>query len=381
LLQNNYKEFTMNALFIDDNSDSIAPAMDVFQKNGVKCQNMSFDEYNPTTTTEKPDIIVLDMMNGGATEDPTGNSGNSIYSQIWKDSFCPIIIYSANPDLSNAPDHPFIRKVEKGTGSESVVWDEAVKFEPYLLQRTNLYHEFDSVLNKTLRDTAPAIFPLVACDKEEIFLRVTRRRIAAEMDRGLDSEVSLKPYEQYIFPVVGNDWLQGDIVKYKKDGSFFLVLTPSCDLVKRSGKIKAGTILCAKCCSFDRSLIAPFLKAKKTNDCEMCKSEHCGKNKPTCDSQKKQLFHDQKVNEFTSLLNAGIVGKYFVLPKIGMVIPDLLANLKDFHLITTAQMDDYERIVSIDSPFREQLSWVFVSIAGRPGMPDRDFSTWASENI
>lgn len=371
----------MEVLFIDDNKDSIAPAMDVFQSNKAICQNINFDEYKSRLSSFKPDIIVLDMMNGGAIEDPTGSCGNSIYSQIWDNSFCPIIIYSANPDLSNAPDHPFIRKVQKGHGSESAVWDAAKNFSPYLLQMDKLNSEFDAILNKTLRDTAPAVFSSNQIDDEEIFLRVTRRRIAAEMDGGIDSEKTLKPYEQYIFPVVGHDWLQGDIIRHKRNKSFFLVLTPSCDLVKRNGKIKAGTILCAKCCCYKKHLIAPFLKTKKQDDCKMCESEHCGDKKSKCDAEKAEVLHRKQVDEITSLLNAGIVGKYFVLPKIGTIIPDLLANLKDFHLITVNQMDDYERIVSIDSPFREQLSWVFVSIAGRPGMPDRDFASWAAENV
>ena len=62
-------------------------------------------------------------------------------------------------------------------------------------------------------------------------------------------------------------------------------------------------------------------------------------------------------------------------------MPDLLADLKNLSVIFPNEMDNYTRIVSIDSPFREQLSWVFVSVAGRPGMPDRDFETWASRNI
>ena len=369
----------MNTLFVDDDANSIAPAMDVFRDNGETCQSLSFNEYK--TSTLKPDIIVLDMMNGGAIDDPKGSFGNNIYLQIWDTSFCPIIIYSANPDLSDAPDHPFIKKIKKGAGSESEVWDAAKEFEPYLLQKKRLGDEIDTVLNKTLRDTAPAVFRPGHLDEDDIFLRVTRRRIAAEMSGGIDPQIPLRPYEQYIFPVVGDDWLQGDIIKHKTNNTFFLVLTPSCDLVKRSGKIKAGTILCAKCHPYEKSLITPFLKAKKASDCEICKSKDCITKKPACDTQKEKDFQKRKVEEFTSLLNGGVVGKYFVLPMIESIIPDMLANLKDFHLITVEQMDNYERIVSIDSPFREQLSWVFVSIAGRPGMPDRDFATWASENI
>ena len=172
------------------------------------------------------------------------------------------------------------------------------------------------------------------------------------------------------------------IIKHKKKEAFFLVLTPSCDLVKRPNKeIKAGTILCAKCNLYDKSKIRPYLKAQKAGMCEMCQSNECISKKPSCDTRKENEYHEQKVQQFTSMLNTGIVGKYFVLPKIGTIIPDLLVDFKTFHLITPEHMDNYDRIVSIDSPFREQMSWSFISLTGRPGVPDRDFSTWATENV
>ncbi|NLE01751.1 MAG: hypothetical protein GX640_17945 [Fibrobacter sp.] len=377
----NNKEFIMNALFIDDDPDSISPAQDVFKENGIECKNVSFDESDAVLSS-KPDIIVLDMMYGGALVDQHGDGGKRVFEDIWKRSFCPIIIYSANPDLHQANKHPFIKKVKKGPGSESVVLDEAKKFQPYVLQRAKLNQEFNIALNKTLRDTSPIVFCSEPSEeKEEIFLRITRRRIAAEMDCGLDREKALRPYEQYIYPAIGKDWLQGDIIKHKKKEAFFLVLTPSCDLVKRHKEIKAGTILCAKCNLYEKSKIKPYLKAQKAGMCEMCQSNECISKKPSCDTRKENEYHEQKVQQFTSMLNTGIVGKYFVLPKIGTIIPDLLVDFKTFHLITPEHMDNYDRIVSIDSPFREQMSWSFISLTGRPGVPDRDFSTWATENV
>ena len=36
----------------------------------------------------------------------------------------------------------------------------------------------------------------------------------------------------------------------------------------------------------------------------------------------------------------------------------------------------YDRVASIDSPFREALSWAYLQIAGRPGLPDRNNKVW-----
>ncbi|MDR0932780.1 MAG: hypothetical protein LBM70_07175 [Victivallales bacterium] len=368
----------MNALFIDDNENSIAPAMDIFKKNNFVCQNITFADYATEISKQKPDVVVLDMMNGGTTEDPLGNGGKDIYAKIWEWSFCPIIIYSANPDLCGAPTHPFIAKIQKGTGSENSVWESACRFQPYLEARMELNNHIEEILNSTLRDTALAIDNLPETKSiDKILLRLTRRRIAAAMDDGLDVETKMQPYEQYIFPVVGDNWLQGDVIE--KGNSFFLVLTPSCDLVKRNGGINARSILCARCCPYDKKLLVRFFKSEKIQDCCMCKE--CTKDKDTCKNNKAAHHQKQKVKELTSMLNSGIVGHYFVLPGMADVLPALLADLKNYLLVEVDDMDSYKRVISIDSPFREQLSWVFVSIAGRPGMPDRDFSKWASQNI
>lgn len=37
----------------------------------------------------------------------------------------------------------------------------------------------------------------------------------------------------------------------------------------------------------------------------------------------------------------------------------------------------FERIASVDSPFRELVTWSYLQVAGRPGLPDRDLDEWA----
>jgi CTP synthase len=60
------------------------------------------------------------------------------------------------------------------------------------------------------------------------------------------------------------------------------------------------------------------------------------------------------------------------------------ACLRDLELIPLADISDdnkgrYIRIASIDSPFREQISWAFIQVVGRPGVPDRDLKVWINE--
>lgn len=370
----------MNILFVDDNEISISSARDYLEEKGHDCAYSDFNSFD--TNQYEYDIIVIDMMNGSSTDDPQGSAGNNMIQKIWDSCFCPIIIYSANPDLCQKSEHPFIGKVTKKAGAEQCVEDEISKFFTYLCQRKELKEYIDDVINNTLRDTAPTIFKSeTRIEDENIFLRMLRRRIAVAMDNGVNDELMLSPCEQYIYPCINDDWLQGDVIQNNTDKSYYLVLTPSCDLVKRDGKIKTRSILCAKCKLYNKSCILPYLKVEKDNDCEMCTSDHCSTKHNSCAERKKEKFAQHKTKAFVSMLNSGIVGKYFVLPGLDSIMPDLLADLKNLSVISPNEMDNYDRIVSIDSPFREQLSWVFVSVAGRPGMPDRDFETWALQNI
>jgi CTP synthase len=60
------------------------------------------------------------------------------------------------------------------------------------------------------------------------------------------------------------------------------------------------------------------------------------------------------------------------------------AHLRDLELIPADEIGDgdpakFVRAASVDSPFREQIAWAFVQIAGRPAVPDRDLESWIEE--
>ena len=62
----------------------------------------------------------------------------------------------------------------------------------------------------------------------------------------------------------------------------------------------------------------------------------------------------------------------------------MAANLKELDLMPIENIGDakeFTAIASIDSPFRELVSWTYLQIACRPGLPERDLDTWATEII
>ena len=57
-------------------------------------------------------------------------------------------------------------------------------------------------------------------------------------------------------------------------------------------------------------------------------------------------------------------------------------DLRDLELIPASDVGKdtdtgkkYERIASVDSPFREYIAWAFLQIGCRPGIPPRDMSS------
>jgi CTP synthase len=66
----------------------------------------------------------------------------------------------------------------------------------------------------------------------------------------------------------------------------------------------------------------------------------------------------------------------------------MTACLRDLELIPITEIfsteepsPKYERVVSIDSPFREQIAWAYLQIAARPGMPERDAERCIQDNF
>ena len=171
-------------------------------------------------------------------------------------------------------------------------------------------------------------------------------------------------------PPLGNDLLMGDIIRTcnrEKDKmnptAYRLVLSPSCDLVTS----KVEQVLVAKC-----SEITDYPKA--------CGIDPKTKSKDMKNSLSKHLTHPQ-------------VGGKIALPKLHSLLPSMVVCLRELELIPLDKIAcfdreekdkskfDYERVASVDSPFREQIQWGFLQIACRPGVPQMDYSSLVDEIV
>lgn len=357
----------MKILFIDDNQNSVVVASYLLNDEieNPSIDIVGFDDAEMHLQKTQPDIVVLDLLLGAPSEQ--NDEGLKIEDFIWESCFCPVVVYSAEPDRLKK-EHPLIKKVQKGSGSQHGVLRAVNDLKPVadmLRQaRQNAKEEVDKAFSLVMREVAEQA-SMTFTDPERLsdFVRRSgRRRLAAMMDTPIADE--LASWEQYLCPPVSDDVLLADVLMTKdadKDQpeSFCVVLTPSCDMVRTGGsRPKVNRVLVARCCS--------MLHAQRLVGL-------IGSNKKV----------KRNIKE---MLNEGYRRAIIPLPKLEGVIPTMAANLRDLELIEIEKIGagkefEYRRVASCDSPFRELVAWAYMQNAARPGLPVRDVNTWAKEII
>lgn len=356
----------LRVLFIDDEPTSVDTVIEELKENigPINCKQEVFDNTKSALADFLPDVVVLDIFRGGAS--PDGDTvGLDDCNFIWDNCFCPIIVYSAQPDivLEKIKTHPFIQSVQKGSGSEAKVISHIREFLPHIEALKVVQNDIRQHVNRELGIIAPMIFDKIDDGKrKDVFSRAVRRRVAAMMDEPSDEPIAC--WEQYLYPPVGDVLLTGDIIRKSKGTitepcNYYIILTPSCDLVPHKGKTpKVDRALVASCTGVEKILLE--VGAEKTTRANKLK------------------------DKLLPLLKRGYGSYSMPLPEFPDILPAMVAELKQLELIEISRIgtddkSEYHRVVSVDSPFREMITWAYVQIIGRPGLPERDFDTWANE--
>ena len=361
----------MRILFVDDDSMGV---QDFKQRAedclSAECRVITFGQTNAEIANFKPDILVLDLIQG--QEDDEKSAGMCQLEKIWKERFCPVIVYSAFSGRfkDEAPEeivgHPFIAVVQKGAGSDEKGCDCARDFAAHITALQAVDKEISRAIQDTLRDLAPFAFRTVEGEEKrsEFLVRAARRRVAAMMDVATDSASSLACWEHYVYPPCDPNLLLGDVIHRRSEGwddpkAFRLVLTPSCDMVKRENKKpNVSYVLVARCNSAQQ-----FVKT-------------AGLVQANADRLKERL---------PSMLSRGYLESCLPLPPFQGKFPAMTADLRDLELVSLDRVgkedEEYERVLSMDSPFRELVAWAYLQTCGRPGLPDRDVKAWSEEII
>lgn len=358
----------LKILFIEDDPTAVESVRSFLKREqgDIEDEIMDFPEAESYLSSNQPDVIILDLLADGSSPDPR-TEGLRIRDLIWDKHFCPIVVYSARPEVyrEQHAEHPFVTIIEKGIGSEKLVLGALNEFRQHAEVLKEAGNYIRQSFSDAMRDVAPYVFDTFKDpeQRKESIKRSGRRRLAAFMDGLVQSGSVLASWEQYLFPPVSPDIMLGDILKSAEGDSgdpsaFRLVLSPSCDLATSSGrKPKIKNVLVARCYSMKDGFAFTGMKGIAP----------------------KRLGE----NIIKAVLTHGYYEGLIPFPCLKGRIPTMAAYMRDLEFIPVSDVGivdmPFLRIASIDSPFRELVAWAYLNTACRPGLPDRDFDSWRDE--
>ena len=377
---------------VDDDShmsetigELVAPAArsDDGQPPDIECEQ-SFEEAMSVLETRDFDLLILDVRDQAMEEsspeaDP--DLGKQVYRDVRSRRFVPIVFYTALPtQVEPLSNPPFVQVVSK------------ISDEPVQDLREAVSAAFDSGfprLHRALKDLVEStarnfMVDFVETNWDELrghkadVAHLLTRRLGISLERGgaeLASELgfpteegsdeTVHPTRCYVALPTG-DYTTGDLLhgpcarqleaEGRENTHWYVLLTPSCDLV--SGREKAEHVVLARCLlleSFDE--YQEWMEAQNTDQGSGSKRE-----RKNLELLLRSRPHGRQED------------RYHYLPA-AFDVPDLLVDNQKIVHIAYEQLDLYQRVASLDTPYSEELAHRFNRYMGRLGTPDLDLPT------
>lgn len=377
-------------LVVDDDASIAKTTAELFDiSSNVEAKatsEKSFEESLVTISDGKFDILVLDvrdqrLVNDLALPDADADPGLNIFRAIRSQKFLPVVFYTALPDLVEPLSNPpFVQIVSKLQDNDIAELRNAITMiiDSGLL---NIIRALDRHVETVIRDFMANFVEdnwVTFDDHKADLAYLLLRRLGVSLERGTEPFFhELGPFSDlesgedgeddvvhatrcYVVPPV-EGYRMGDILSgpdmlhqniSNPTDSWYIILTPSCDLVG------------------DR------VKAKRDNEKYVVLAEclYLRNFREYKDWQDSNLSNTKK-QELMRLLRSRPSGRqedrYHYLPKAWHV-PDLVVDLQRIIHISNDQLGMYVKVASLDSPFSEALSNRFNRYMGRVGTPDLD---------
>ncbi len=352
----------LKILMIDDEKDVTDTFKEIFDQTSFQehkieltCEN-DFSKGMQLIETYDFDLLILDLCRGEPVEENPDKPGEYILEEIRKKRFMPIIFFTGLVPHVQHLETEFIKVIRKSaTGNEelisainSFVENKIIllkkKINNYVTEKTREYF-WDFIQNnwnsiKNIKDNVSLGYLLI----RRLANSFSKDKAIRLLDDPKINEGKVHPMEFYIYPVLDKeDYETGTILK--KDQSFFVILTPSCDLVLRDdGKRKAESILIAECIALSET--KEFKKYQ----------ENTSKN------NKKELL---------KLIESRKTDRFFFLPGT-VFIDNLLIDFQRTNMIKSEDLGQYENFAKLDYPFAESMLSSFIRYYNRIGFPDLD---------
>lgn len=349
----------LNILFVEDDDMLRKNLVKLFDKEIIGGHTLitsgasTFEEGMRLVEENDYDIVILDLYKG---EPKDGNEklGLEVLKHIQSVAFIPVIFYSGlTKDLAGIESEivGVVNKGHDGIEGLKIEIERIIGSNIALIKRKINEHVKMTLRDyfwKTVHDNKSVIEPI----KDEVSLGyLLLRRLANSLSKeniksllGDDKiqDGKAHPMEFYIYPPNSEEYELGEILL--KDGTYFTVLTPSCDFItegKRQRKV-------------GRILLAIAMPLKET---EFFK-KYDGNN-------------ERYKQSFVELIESRKGDRYFFLPGTPF-IEHLVLDFQNKIMISYEDLENYERITKLDTPFAQSMSSSFVRYYNRIGFPDID---------
>lgn len=310
---------------------------------------------------ERYDLVIQDIFTGPPERGV--DHGFQAFDEIKQLRFVPIIFYTARPEHAQTLDLIYVKIVDKAEGTDAL---KLAIEEVFATKLPALIRHLEDVQRVYLWTDLPKLIrecphPL---DVGEPACLVARRLAQAMSEDPLRAflkieENKVHPAELYVIPPPPSRLLSGDIYKQKLSAQekYWILLTPSCDLV--TGRHRRGVqhLLFAQCFPLlDQPEYTKWIESLKTGGEE----------------------EERTRGNLTALMRNNRGGKYqperyYFLPGV-MHVPDLVVDYQGLIARPKSEFQSlkWERIAALDSPYAEELLTRFARYFGRIGTLDLD---------
>ena len=342
-------------LAIDDNQAHTEQLVDLLDGKTISGCNVSVEAINnfsdgmAALADKDYDIVILDVYEGEPSDENDNLHGKRVLEQIKQTVPIAVVLYTALPAHVEDLKSDIVRVVSKIDGDINAEIESLITGGVPLIKQKLISHVHKE-LTKYYWEFAEKHPELIAtASTDHLFEYLIARRLALTLDKQGTQQIfgdgirddKVHPLSMYIFPPIEERHEMGDILKKDDDGTYWVILTPSCDFAQN----KADYILLASA----TDLILHKDYTKYVSD------------KPRYADNLKRLIKSTR-NE-----------RYYFLPKIEMIgMPDLVIDLQALSTFPTSNFSGYSNIAKLDDPYAQDLLSMFTRSQNRPGSPDID---------
>ena len=351
---------TIKILYVDDDIENFNDLKDVLNGKTINGYEITIDSEtyfeHAVAKSLEYNLIILDLFKGNAMSGGV-DKGSAIYDSIRSSIFVPIIFYSANPASVAHLRSQVLGVANKLDDIESLLSEiERLTKHNLPLLKGKVHAFIEDEFKKYFWGTIHPKNNIFKPEADDLSLgymllrnmadTLSRDNIRQLLEDDTIKEDKVHPMEFYIYPTdTTTEYQTGEIIKNKETDEIFVILTPSCDFIKRgTSERKVDHILLLK-----TILLTETKEYKRYN-----------KDKDKYTESLKQFINSSKGD------------RYFFLPQTPF-IENRVIDFQNKEIVSYEQLcANFERIAKLDNPYAQSMSATYTRYYNRIGFPDID---------